>query len=76
MKSNFSDPAAPRSGNNTKYPNSVKNTPRDESTSCFIKAGIDYGVGYRNPMGHTGPAKARVPTMPYGRVKTMDLYED
>jgi hypothetical protein len=39
----------------------------DERTSCFINAGTHYGVGYRQPVGHTDGAKMDVPVLPRTR---------
>jgi hypothetical protein len=37
----------------------------DERTSCYTSAGSHYGIGYNNPVGHQGPVKQRVSTMPF-----------
>ena len=47
----------------------------DERTSCYVDAGTHYGIGFNNPVGHEGPAKMRVATMPFGRPKTMETDE-
>lgn len=47
----------------------------DERSSSFIEAGTARGVGKRNPVGHSGPTKMRVDTLPYGRVDTLRTYE-
>lgn len=47
----------------------------DERTSCYMGAGNHYGVGYTNPVGHEGPAKQRVATMPFGRKLGMETDE-
>lgn len=47
----------------------------DERTSCYVNAGSHYGVGHRNPVGHDGPSKTRVDTMPFGKVDTLRVTE-
>lgn len=47
----------------------------DERTSCFVNAGTNYGVGKAQPVGHSGDAKERVPCLPFGKVKTMQVDE-
>ena len=48
----------------------------EESTSRYVSAGTQQGVGYKNPVGHTGDPKSKVDTLPFGRVKTLNLYPD
>jgi hypothetical protein len=43
----------------------------DQRSGNFVNAGTHYGVGYRNPIGHMGPAKQEVPSLPRHRVDTM-----
>ena len=82
MKSGFSDPARIKSQRPEDKPKNGKNSPwdfrcpqYDERCSNFVNAGTHYGVGVRNPIGHTGEAKQRVATMPFGRVNTMQIEE-
>lgn len=49
------------------------NRPYDERSSCFVKAGCDYGVGYKQPVGHHGEPKKEVPCLPFGRVNTVSV---
>lgn len=63
----FKDPIAVRN----QKPKEVKKSPWDFSSpkydnrsGPFVKAGTDYGVGHRNPVGHKNGAKANVDTMP------------
>jgi hypothetical protein len=82
MKSGFNDPIAIK---NQKPQNSPKDKGKspwnweapeyDQRSSCFINAGTHYGVGHKAPVGHEGPAKQRVPTMPFGRPTTMQTDE-
>ena len=43
----------------------------DERSSSFINAGSHYGVGFNQPVGHSGNPKDQVPCLPMGKVKTM-----
>jgi hypothetical protein len=43
----------------------------DERSSCYVKAGTDYGIAHRQPVGHHGNPKQRVDTMPFGRPATL-----
>ncbi len=47
----------------------------DERSSCYIKAGTDYGVGHKQPVGHSGIPKEKAPTLPYGRPATLSVDE-
>ena len=42
----------------------------DQRSSDFVNAGAHFGVGRRNPVGHTGPAKQEVPCLPKTRRNT------
>lgn len=75
MKSGFSDPIAPKNRKEKKSPWDYTQPCYDERTSCYVNAGSHYGVGHKNPIGHSGNPKERVPTLPYGRVKTMEVDE-
>lgn len=71
MKTGFNDPIARKPGKTKKSPWDFRCPPYDERTSCYTDAGSHYGIGHRNPVGHKGPSKQRVATMPFGRVDTM-----
>lgn len=75
MKSGFKDPITPKPGKQKKSPWDFRCPPYDERTSCYVDAGSHYGVGHRQPVGSEGTPKTRVPTMPFGRVKTMEVDE-
>lgn len=45
----------------------------DNRSSCFMDAGSHMGIGHKNPVGHTGPTKQRVDTLPFGKPKLMDI---
>jgi hypothetical protein len=47
----------------------------DQRSSNFVNAGTCYGVGHRQPVGHTGEPKQRVDTLPYGKPTTMRVDE-
>lgn len=42
----------------------------DERSSCFVNTGTHYGVGHKQPVGHTGNPKQHSPCLPFGRVHT------
>jgi hypothetical protein len=82
MKSGFKDPDAIKN-QKPKDTNMDKKNPiwdfscpqYDERTSCYIKAGTDYGVGHKQPVGRQGNPKMHVDTLPFGKVKTMKTDE-
>jgi len=73
MKTGFNDPISPPAGKKKKSPWDFRCPPYDQRTSCYVDAGSHYGIGHKNPVGHKGTPKMRVPTMPFGRVDTMDV---
>lgn len=42
----------------------------DQRSSNFINAGTHYGVGHRQPVGHSGNPKQHVDVLPQGRKNT------
>lgn len=72
MKTGFKDPIARPQGKEKKSPWDFRCPTYDERSSCSIDAGSHYGIGHRNPIGHTGQVKSRVDTLPFGRVKTFE----
>lgn len=82
MKTGFKDPLEIRNQRPEDKPKEGKNSPwdyrcpqYDERSSSFINAGTKYGVGHRQPVGHSGNPKSRAPTMPFGRPETMKVDE-
>lgn len=75
MKTGFHDPIAPKPGKTKKSPWDFRCPPYDERTSCYVDAGSHYGIGHRQPVGHEGNPKSRAPTLPYGRVNTLQVDE-
>ncbi len=80
MKSMFKDPAGIKSQKPMDKPVDGKKSPfdfrcpqYDQRSSCFVNAGTDYGVGHRQPVGHSENPKSASAVMPM-EVKTMDLY--
>jgi hypothetical protein len=82
MKSGFSDPTSikkqepvdkPKDGNRSPWDFTCPQY--DQRTSCFVNAGTHYGVGHKQPVGHGGDPEMRVPTMPFGRIATMEVDE-
>lgn len=47
----------------------------DERSSCFVKAGTEYGLAHKQPVGHQGDPKMRVDVLPFGRPTTMPIDE-
>ena len=79
MKTGFKAPLAPKKQKPKDHPEGGKKSPfdftcpqYDQRSSCFIAAGTDYGVGHTNPVGHEGNPKMKVPTLPFGRVNTLE----
>lgn len=82
MKSGFKDPTAIKSQRPKDKPVDGKNSPwdstcpqYDQRSSCYVNAGTHYGVGSKQPVGHSGPTKQFVDVLPQGRVKTMVIDE-
>lgn len=51
MKKPFHDPIAPKGKRDGEYPFEFKAPSYDNRTSCSMRAGDDYGVGFRTPVG-------------------------
>lgn len=84
MKTGFKDRLEPKAQKPKDKPNDGKNYPfgwdftcphYDQRSSCFVKAGTDYGQAHAQPVGHKGSPKSKVDVLPYGRVETIKLYE-
>jgi len=76
-KSGFADPIKIEDQNPKDFPRDSIESPwdfscpqYDQRSSVFINAGAHFGVGRRNPVGHTGPAKQEVPCLPNTRRNT------
>jgi len=83
METGFKDPIARKNQEPVDKPELSKNSPwdftcpqYDQRTSCFIKAGTDYKVGHRNPVGHMDGAKDADDILPKGRVNTLKTKRD
>ena len=83
MKSGFKEPTAIKNQKPMDEPKDGKKSPwdfrcpqYDQRSSCFVNAGTHYGVGHKQPVGHEDNPKVRVPTMPFGRVNTMEVDEE
>lgn len=81
MKTGFKDRTEPKNQKPEYKPKDGKNSPwdfrapqYDERSSCFIKAGTNYGVGVAQPVGTEKPTKGYA--VPTGRVETLSLYHD
>lgn len=82
MKSGFKDPISIKSQKPKDKPIDGKNSPwdftcpqYDQRSSCFVKAGTDYGVGHKQPVGHKANPEMRANTLPFGRISTMKVDE-
>ena len=42
----------------------------DQRSSNFVNAGTHYGIGHKQPIGHTGNPKMDVPCLPRTRINT------
>lgn len=74
MKTGFKDPIAPKNNTKTmKSPWDYTQPEYDERTSCYVNAGSHYGVGHKQPVGHSGNPSKDASTLPKGRVKTMEV---
>lgn len=75
MKTGFKDPIEVKEGKKIKSPWNFDAPPYDERTSCYVNAGSHYGVGHRQPVGHSGNPKSTSPVLPKGRPNTMEVDE-
>ena len=75
MKTGFKDPIAKKEGKKVKSPWDFTCPDYDERSSCYVNAGTHYGVGHNQPVGHHGNPKSMAPTLPRGKVKTMEIDE-
>ncbi len=50
----------------------INNMDYDYRSSCFIKAGQSYGVGFNQPVGSKTPRKGNA--IPKGKVEALSLY--
>lgn len=82
MKTGFKDPIAIRNQRPKDQPKDGKNSPwdfrcpqYDQRHSNFINAGTHYGVGYNQPVGHSGNPKSEAAVLPKGRVTTEKVDE-
>lgn len=77
-KSGFYDPDRIKEQNKQDEPKDGVHSPwdfrcpqYDQRSSNFINAGTHYGIGIKQPIGHEGNPKDKVPVLPYGRVNTL-----
>lgn len=77
-KSGFADPIRIKDQNEECKPEDGVKSPwdfrcpqYDQRSSNFINAGTHYGVGHRQPIGHTGNPKRVVDVLPQGRMNTL-----
>lgn len=80
MKTGFKDPTAIKKQEPKDKPEDGKKSPwdfrcpqYDQRSSCFVKAGTNYGIGHRQPVGSEQHKKEG--PIAFGRVETLDLYE-
>lgn len=77
-KSGFHDPIAVKKQSPKNKPHNEGKSPwdftcpeYDQRTSNFVNAGTHYGVGHKQPVGHSNDPKQTVSSLPFGRKKTM-----
>ena len=77
-KSGFHDPIAIKNQRPKDKPHNGAKSPwdftapyYDQRTSNFVNAGTHYGVGHRQPVGHSENPKQSAACLPFGRVNTM-----
>jgi hypothetical protein len=68
----FPDPIKAKQKKNGDYPFEFKAPKYDERSSCYMKAGDDYGLGHKQPVGHDGNPKQFVSTLPQ-KSKKIDI---
>lgn len=73
-KNGFNDPIKAKD-NPTRYPPDFKMPEYDKRSSCFVRAGEDFGVGYKAPVGKLGAPTMQGNAIPFGRVETMSTDE-
>ena len=76
-KSGFADPIKIKDQNPECMPEDGVKSPwdfrcpqYDQRSSSFVNAGTHYGVGHRQPVGHSGNPKVVVDVLPQGRKNT------
>ena len=76
-KSGFADPIMIKDQNKECQPEDGVKSPwdfrcpqYDQRSSNFINAGTHYGVGHRQPVGHTGNPTQLADVLPQGRMDT------
>lgn len=74
-RSGFKDPIAVKEGKKMKSPWDFTCPDYDERSSCYVNAGSHFGVGHRQPVGHSDNPKATSPVLPMDRVKTLEVDE-
>ena len=81
MTFSFDDPTKIKKQKPKDQPEDGKNSPwdyrcpqYDQRSSRFLNAGTDYGIGFAQPIGHTGKAKQTVSVLPQ-KSKCGNIYE-
>ena len=72
MKSGFKKIGEREETKKIKSPFNFEAPPYDQRSSCFVNAGQKHGVGHRQPIGHDGQPKDKVPCMPMESKTIMD----
>jgi hypothetical protein len=80
MKNGFKDPIEIKGQKPQDKPKDAKNSPwdfrcpeYDQRSSCYVKAGVDYGTGYRTPVGSESIKQSY--EVLFGRARSVDLNE-
>lgn len=75
VPNNFHDYIKPKQHKDGDYPFEFKSPIYDRRSSCSMKAGDDYGTGFRQPVGHSDKPKMDVPCLPR-KATSRNLYEE
>lgn len=78
MNTGFKDPIAIKGQKPQDKPKDGKSSPwdfrcphYDQRSSCYVKAGVNYGVGFKSPVGTKGKTSGY--SIPSGRVHTLKV---
>jgi hypothetical protein len=75
VPNNFHDYIKPKQRTDGDYPFEFKAPSYDRRSSNSMKAGDNYGTGYRVPVGHSGATKQDVRCLPR-KASSRNLYEE
>ena len=73
MKTGFKDSTAVKEGKKIKSPWNFDAPQYDQRSSCFVKAGTDYGEGHKQPVGLNKASHMTSGSIPFGRPNTLEI---